>query len=92
MQIRFKLKLVQEIDGVENSTAVDIATFDKDFTQPEHIGLSVTESKNILQSLQNNIVEIQINKSIQDHTHCSECQAPLRMKDTRRKKYIANLS
>ena len=86
-KIRFKLKLVQEIDGIENDMAIDIATFDKDCRRPEHIGLNVTEAKNILRNLQTNVVETQINKAIQEHGHCNVCQAPLIRKDSRKIKY-----
>ena len=86
--MRFKLQLILEMDKPEkNDVTLDIATFDKDFTRPEHIGLSINEAKNILQNLQKNVVEEQINKSLQSHSHCSQCQAPLRTKENRGIKY-----
>lgn len=63
--MRFKLQLILEMDKPEKkSMTLDIATFDKDFTQPEHIGLSIAEAKNILQNLQKTVIEEQINKSL----------------------------
>jgi len=86
--MRFKLQLILEMDKPEKSSiTLDIATFDKDFTRPEHIGLSIAEAKNILQNLQKTVVEEQINKSLQSHSHCSQCQSSLRIKDGRRVKY-----
>ena len=55
--MRFKLQLVLERDEPEKKDiTLDIATFDKDFTRPEHIGLSISDAKNILQNLQKNVV------------------------------------
>lgn len=86
--MRFKLQLILEMDEPEkNDVTLDIATFEKDFTRPEHIGLSINEAKNILRNLQKNVVEEQINNSLQSHSHCSQCQALLRTKDNKRIKY-----
>lgn len=66
---------------------IDIAAFDKGCTGPEHIGLSIAEAKTILQNIQKNVIENQINESLEAYACCDVCQATLNTKDNRKIKF-----
>jgi len=68
--MRFKLRLILEKDDPkEDNVILDIATFNRDLAQSEHIGLSIAESNKILASLQKNIVVEQISQYLKTHSH-----------------------
>jgi hypothetical protein len=86
--MRCTVKLLIEMDEAEKEDILlDIATFDKGCTRPEHIGLSIAEVKIILQNMQKNIIDNQFNESLEAHSCCDVCQAPLKVKDNRKVKY-----
>jgi hypothetical protein len=58
--MKFKLQLVCELTENEAISTEDIFTFNKEFDAFESIGMSLAESKDILRSLQQNIIEKQL--------------------------------
>ena len=66
---------------------LDIATFDKRCTRPEHIGLSIAEAKTVLQNIQKDIIEHQINESLETYSCCNVCRVPLKTKSNREIKF-----
>ena len=58
--MKFKLQLVCEIAENEAISTEDIFAFEKEFDSFESIGMSLAESKDILKSLQQNIIEKQL--------------------------------
>jgi hypothetical protein len=88
MIMRCTIKLLIETDEEEkDDIMLDIATFDKECTGPEHIGLSIAEAKTVLQNIQKNVIENQINESLEAYACCDVCQAPLKTKDNRKIKF-----
>ena len=58
--MKFKLQLVCELAENEAISTEDIFSFEKEFDPFESIGMSLSESKDILKSLQQNIIEKQL--------------------------------
>lgn len=71
----------------KDNIMLDIATFDKRCSAPEHIGLSIAEAKTVLQNIQKNVIENQINESLEAYAYCGVCQATLNTKDNRKIKF-----
>lgn len=81
--MNFKIQLI--VEGKE--TALDIASLEKELNGPETLGLSLSEAKNILQNLQQEIVGNQIEKALEKHAKCPDCKRSLSLKDRRTVKY-----
>lgn len=58
--MKFKLQLVCELAENEAISTEEIFAFEKEFDSFESIGMSLAESKDILKSLQQNIIEKQL--------------------------------
>ena len=58
--MKFKLQLVCELAENEAISTEDLFAFEKEFDSFESIGMSLAESKDILKSLQQNIIEKQL--------------------------------
>jgi len=81
--MNFKLMLVLESsDGAEVVTH-DIAKFTKTFSNIEHLGLSITESKALLNNLQTKMVTHQIDHYLHNNSACNSCSASYRVKEHR---------
>ena len=66
--MKFKLQLVCELAENEAISTEDVFAFEKEFDSFESIGMSLAESKDILKSLQQNIIEKQLEAFIK-HKH-----------------------
>lgn len=62
------------------SIVESIALLDKSEDQLEDLGLTLSESKQILGQLQQQIVTLQTNRYIEKHRRCSGCSKTLRKK------------
>ena len=78
MQFKIQLTIINPEDGVE--TIEEIALLDKENTQIEDLGLSLSESKSILSSLQQKIVVNQTESFIEAHKSCPDCGKNFRKK------------
>jgi len=74
-------------DGDEPVAERDIIHFSKSSNPDDLIGLSLAESKRLLKTLQQHIVEHQARQFIQSQAHCPCCQAKRRIKDYRNSYY-----
>ena len=70
--MKFKLQLVCEIAENEAISTEDIFAFEKEFDSFESIGMSLAESKDMLKSLQQNIIEKQLEAFIK-RKHLQNC-------------------
>jgi len=78
MQFKIQLALVNPDTGAE--TIEEITLLDKRDDQIEGIGLTLSESKSILKSLQEIIVANQVNNYTETHRACSDCGKTCRKK------------
>jgi len=74
--------VLEDGDGAEVVTQ-DIAQFTKTFSNIEHLGLSITESKALLNNLQNKIIKNQVDHYLHNNSACNSCSAPYRVKEHR---------
>ena len=71
------------IDGDESVIQQDIIHLSKSFHPDELIGLSLDESKQLLKTLQQQIVEFQASQFIQSQKRCPCCEKKRRLKEHR---------
>lgn len=78
MQFKIQLAIINPDNGVE--TIEEIALLNKPNTQIEDIGLTLSESKSILKSIQERIVVNQTDKYVETHKSCPDCGKKRRKK------------
>ncbi|MFT7211927.1 MAG: hypothetical protein ACI9XK_002175 [Granulosicoccus sp.] len=71
------------MDGDEPVIQQDIIHLSKSFHPNELIGLSLAESKQLLKTLQQQIVELQANQFIKPQKRCPCCEKKRRLKEHR---------
>ena len=71
------------MDGDESVIQQDIIHLSKSFHPDELIGLSLDESKQLLKTLQQQIVEFQASQFIQSQKRCPCCEKKRRLKEHR---------
>lgn len=78
--MKYKIQFVIESDDRSSQTTEDIFNFPEKLSNQEDIGISLTESKDILLKLQSCLVEEQVKEFIQLKSCCGECHRKLRSK------------
>jgi hypothetical protein len=78
--MRVKLQLVICHDDGHEETVTDVITLDKHNQRIEHLGLSLTESKQLLSTLQRHLLQQQVNTFLDTHSTCPDCGTPLKLK------------
>jgi len=73
--MRMKVQVVIESDG-ETEVVQEIATLNRGRLQPEELGLTLAEAKDLLHGLQQTMVSQQIVELIEDNIRCSSCGKP----------------
>jgi hypothetical protein len=73
-----RVKLLLEIEG--ETSAEEIAIFNKGFDQIEEIGLSLAEAKDLLSRFQRRVVEAQVGRFVAERRGCQSCGRRLRAK------------
>jgi hypothetical protein len=78
--MRIKLQLVICHDDGHEETVTDVITLNKNNQRIEHLGLSLTESKQLLSTLQRHLLQQQVDTFLDTHSTCPDCGAPLKLK------------
>src|SRR6266699_861876 len=78
--MRIKLQLIMCNDQGEEETVTDVITLNKNNQRIEHLGLSLTESKQLLSTLQRHLLQQQVNTFLDTHSTCLDCGTPLKLK------------
>ncbi len=78
--MEFKVQLIC-INNNGEKKIEDIVTMKKDSRSIEQIGLSMKDSKEILNMLQETIVEQQVNENVEQNKYCKKCGEKLKLKD-----------
>jgi hypothetical protein len=76
MQIQVQLIL-------DNGEPIEITQLQRDALSPATLGLTLAESKEILHTLQVQLVERQVKEYQEQHRSCPDCQQPRRVKEHR---------
>ena len=78
--MRVTLQLVMCSDDGHEETVTDVITLKKNNQRIEHLGLTLTESKQLLSTLQRHLLQQQINTFLNTHATCPDCGTPLKLK------------
>src|SRR5262245_37439199 len=78
--MRVTLQLVVSHDDGHQETVTDVITLTKNHQRIEHLKLSLTESKQLLGTLQRHILQQQVNTFLDTHATCPDCGTPLKLK------------
>ena len=78
--MRVKLQLVICHDDGHEETVTDVITLNKDNQRIEHLGLSLAESKQLLSTIQRQLLRQQLNTFVDRHSTCPDCGTPLKLK------------
>src|SRR5215468_7846994 len=78
--MRVTLQLVVSHDDGHQETVTDVITLTKHNQHIEHLGLSLAESKQLLGTLQQHILQQQVTTFLDTHSTCPDCGTPLQLK------------
>src|SRR5262249_6462475 len=78
--MRVKLQLVICHDDGHEETVTDVITLNKNNQRIEHLGLSLAESKQLLGTLQQHLLQQQVTTFLDTHSTCTDCGTPLQLK------------
>jgi hypothetical protein len=78
--MRVKLQLVISHDEGHDETVTDVVTLHKNHKRIEHLGLSLAESKQLLSTIQRQLLQQQVNTFLDMHSTCPDCGTPLDLK------------
>ncbi len=78
--MRVKLQLVICHDDDHEETVTDVITLSKNNQRIEHLGLSLAESKQLLSTIQRQLLQQQLNTFVDRHATCPDCGTPLKLK------------
>jgi hypothetical protein len=78
--MRVKLQLVMCSDEGQEETVTDVITLDKDNRRIEHLGLTLAEAKQLLSTLQQHLLQQQVDTFLDTCATCADCGALLKRK------------
>src|SRR4030095_5029020 len=78
--MRVKLQLVICHDEGHEETVTDVIILNKTHQRIEHLGLTLAESKQLLNTLQRHLLQQQVDIFLATHSTCPDCAAPLKLK------------
>ena len=85
--MRVKLQLVICHDDGHEETVTDVITFNKNTQRIEHLGLTLTESKQLLSTLQRHILQQQVTTFLDTCSDGPDCGTPLHLKARSRRSF-----
>ncbi len=88
--MRVKLQLIMCHDDGHEETATDVITLNKHHKRIEHLGLSLAESKQLLSSIQRQLLQQHVTTFLDTHSTCPDCGTPLTLR-TRGSKSLRTL-
>ena len=77
-----KLQLVIGTDDGCEETVTDFVTLTKNCERIEHLGLTLAEAKQLLNTIQQHLLERQVTAFLTPHAHCETCGTALKVKGT----------
>src|SRR6266487_781800 len=78
--MRVKLQLVMCSDTGQEETVTDVITLDKDNRCIEHLGLTMAEAKQLLSTLQQHLLQHQVDTFLDRCATCADCGALRKVK------------
>ena len=81
--MKIKIQVVIELDNGNTQTIQEVSKIERSGLQPENLGLSIAESKVLLQNIQSTLVERQVAEYLAQNSSCLHCEKKLLHKDKR---------
>ncbi len=78
--MRVKLQLVMCSDDGHEETVTDVVTLKKDHRRIEHLGLTLAEAKQLLNTIQQRVLQRQVDTFLDSCSTCKDCGVPLKAK------------
>ena len=78
--MRLKLQLVLCNDQGDEETVTDVLTLNKHHQRIEHLGLTLAEAKQLLSTLQQHLLQQQVDTFLDPCSACADCGALLKVK------------
>jgi len=78
--MRIKLQLVMCTDNGHEETITDLVTLQKDSQRIEHLGLTLREAKQLLNTIQKRMLQHQVDAFLDVCSTCPDCHTPLKIK------------
>src|ERR687887_1111139 len=85
--MRVKLQLVMSSDDGQEETITDIVTLQKDSQRIEQLGLTLTEAKQLLTTIQKHLLHHQVEAFLDGCSTCPDCGAPLKGKGSQTRSF-----
>src|SRR6266852_9899453 len=85
--MRLKLQLVICNDKGDEETVTDVITLNKNHQRIEHLGLTLAESKHLLSTLQQHLLQQQVDTFLDTCSDCPDCGTPLHLKARSRRSF-----
>ena len=79
-RMRVKLQLVLCSDEGQEETVIDVITLNKNHQHIEHLGLTMAEAKQLLGTLQQHLLQHQVDTFLDPCFTCVDCGALLKVK------------
>jgi hypothetical protein len=81
--VKIKIQVVVELDNGDTQIIKEVSKIERSALQPENLGLSIAESKILLQNIQFTLVERQVAEYLSQNSLCLHCEKKLLHKDKR---------
>src|SRR5262249_17282027 len=85
--MRVKLQLVLCNDQGDEETVTDVITLNKNHQRIEHLGLTLAESKQLLSTLQQHLLQQHVHTFLDTCSDCPDCGTPLHLKAHSRRSF-----
>jgi len=85
--MRLKLQLVMCNDQGDAETVTDVITLNKNTQRIEHLGLTLSEAKQLLSTPQRHLLRQQVDAFLNTYADCPDCGTPLHLKARSRRSF-----
>src|SRR6266436_4874298 len=85
--MRVKLQLVLCHDEGDEETVTDVITLNKNNQRIEHLGLTLSEAKQLLSTPQRHLLRQQVDAFLNPYADCPDCGTPLHLKARSRRSF-----
>ena len=85
--MRVKLQLVMCHDDGHEETITDVITLNKNNKRIEHLGLTLSEAKQLLSTTQHHLLRQQVDAFLDTCSDCPDCGTPLKLKSRSRRSF-----
>src|SRR5713101_6453848 len=86
-RMRVKLQLVMCNDEGDEETVTDVITLNKNTQRIEHLGLTLSEAKQLLSTTQRHLLRQQVDAFLNTYADCPDCGTPLHLKARSRRSF-----